>query len=159
MMWLWHAKAFGEMWIRVCLKSVLGWCHLSHLEVSKLETKIRWWSVKSGALVTKLIALHENQMDGRKEEIKHWNNMTIRFLKKGKHLPGFAHSIRWRYRSQFFFYFMTWSITEYYEFQNNVEFIAVYMFCVVKIPHIFLMALHCMKEVRADLFLETAKLQ
>lgn len=59
----------------------------------------------------------------------------------------------------FFFYFMTWSITEYYEFQNNVEFIAVYMFCVVKIPHIFLMALHCMKEVRADLFLETAKLQ
>lgn len=54
---------------------------------------------------------------------------------------------------------MTWSITEYYEFQNNVEFLAVFMFCVVKIPHIFLMPLHCMKEVSADLFLQTAELQ
>lgn len=54
---------------------------------------------------------------------------------------------------------MTWSITEYHEFQNNVEFLAVFMFCVVKIPHIFLMLLLCMKEVSADLFLQTAELQ
>lgn len=48
---------------------MLGWCHLSHLEVSKLETETRLWSVKKwwSGHITELPYMRIKWMEERKK--------------------------------------------------------------------------------------------
>lgn len=81
--------------------SVLRWCNLTHLEVSKLGTKTRWWPWNNTRSQNSMPYVYLRICEW-KDIIEQWNDMTTTFLKQRNHLPHCvcveaAHGVWWRY--------------------------------------------------------------